>query len=86
MLSPAVIPASGVTHPGLANCSPLFAGRLRLCVGFIRQLPGRLLLCHDVRVSACSECNVLAAWRFLELDDSYAALLFGTSIRSGIRH
>ena len=32
------------------------------------------------------EVNVLAAWRFLERDDSRAALLFGTNIRRGIRH
>ena len=29
---------------------------------------------------------MLAAWRFLERDDSRAALLFGTNIRRGIRH
>ena len=32
------------------------------------------------------EVNVLASWRFLERDDSRAALLFGTHISRGIRH
>lgn len=32
------------------------------------------------------QTNVLAAWRFLEGDDSRAALLFGVNIDRGIRH
>ena len=30
--------------------------------------------------------DMLAAWRFLERDDSHAALLFGANISHGIRH
>ena len=53
------------------------SGRWRAHVDYLRSTREDATL-HEV--------NVLAAWRFLERDDSRAALLFGTNIRRGIRH
>ena len=53
------------------------SGRWRAHVDYLRSTREDATL-HEV--------NVLAAWRFLERDDSRAAVLFGTNIRRGIRH